>query len=367
MGRKFLMAGRGGLNLTHSEDVSLFISKYGDQADILSPLIDDFSPQNLQDWCEGLGEKTFIGSSGRIFPESFKASPLLKAWLNRLQDQGVTFQYRHDWQGWDQDNLLFDTPDGPVSIKPDAVLLALGGASWPRLGSDGSWVPLLKAKGVDIAPLEPANCGFLCEWSDMFRNRFAGQPLKPVIAKAKDLEIQGEIMITEKGIEGGAVYALSSRLRQEINHAGTADLHLDLKPDLTLDAIKERLLKPRGSKSLSSYLAKTLNLSPVAIGLLMESPDRTKLGGYSPEQLAGLIKNHTITLHAPYSIDRAISTAGGVKFDALDKNLMLSDQPGVFIAGEMLDWEAPTGGYLLQASFATGVRAAHGIANWLTG
>jgi uncharacterized flavoprotein (TIGR03862 family) len=366
MGRKFLMAGRGGLNLTHSEDLSLFIKKYTDRAGILAPIIYEFSPQNLREWCEGLGEKTFIGSSGRIFPESFKASPLLKAWIKRLKNQGVNFLYRYDWQGWDQNNLLFDTPEGSVTIETDAVLLALGGASWPRLGSDGSWVPLLKEKGIDIAPLEPANCGFLCEWSEMFCNRFAGQPVKPVIARVKDLELQGEIMITAKGVEGGAVYALSSRLRQQINESGTARLHLDLKPDLTLEIIKDRLLKPRGSKSLSSYLAKTLNLSPVAIGLLMENPERKNLNHYSPEQLGRLIKNHTITLHSPYPIDRAISTAGGVKFSDLDDNLMLTDQPGIFIAGEMLDWEAPTGGYLLQASFATGVRAAQGIALWLT-
>jgi len=195
------MAGRGGLNLTHSEDLSLFIKKYTDRAGILAPIIYEFSPQNLREWCEGLGEKTFIGSSGRIFPESFKASPLLKAWIKRLKNQGVNFLYRYDWQGWDQNNLLFDTPEGSVTIETDAVLLALGGASWPRLGSDGSWVPLLKKKGIDIAPLEPANCGFLCEWSEMFCNRFAGQPVKPVIARVKDLELQGEIMITAKGVK----------------------------------------------------------------------------------------------------------------------------------------------------------------------
>ncbi len=364
--RKFLMAGRGGLNLTHSEDLSKFIGRYGDKAQTLAPLIESFPPQALRDWCEGLGQKTFVGTSGRVFPESFKASPLLRAWVKRLEGQGVRFKLSHDWQGWDNDGaLVFNTPGGTVQVTPDATLLALGGASWPRLGSDGSWTALLEGEGVKVAPLQAANCGFTVEWSELFCGRFAGQPLKAVTACFEGASVPGEIMMTERGLEGGAIYALSSRLREAINRDGSAELMLDLKPDLDEAALVERLGKPRGGLSFSNYLRKTLNLSPVAVNLLMESPERKELGSYPPEKLARLIKNYPVTLQEPFPIDRAISSAGGVSFDAVDDNYMLKAKPGVFVAGEMLDWEAPTGGYLLQASFATGVKAAKGIADWL--
>ena len=367
VGRKFLMAGRGGLNLTHSEDLNLFIGKYGPRAVVLSEAIHGFPPQALRDWCEGLGEKTFIGSSGRVFPESFKASPLLRAWIKRLEGQGVRFMLNHDWRGWDEGSLIFRTPAGRVSVKPEATLLALGGASWPRLGSDGAWVDILNAQGVDTAPLQPANCGFMVDWSPVFSGKFAGQPLKPVVLAFNDSRVPGEIMITGKGLEGGAIYALASLLREEINRNKSARLDLDLKPDLSRDAIEKRLKKPRGRDSLSNHLRRTLNLSSVAIGLLMESPERQKLGNYASGQMARLIKEYPLTLNAPFSIERAISTAGGVSFDSLDRNFMLLNKPGVFVAGEMLDWEAPTGGYLLQASIATGVRVAQGVMSWLSG
>jgi uncharacterized flavoprotein (TIGR03862 family) len=365
LGRKLLMAGRGGLNLTHSEDIASFIQKYGDKTDILNPIIRAFTPDALRSWCEGLGEKTFVGSSGRIFPESFKASPLLRAWSQRLEQQGVHFMLSHEWQGWDNDELVFKTGSVTIKTKPDATLLALGGTSWPRLGSDGMWVGILQKENVAIAPLQPANCGFFTGWSDIFSQKFAGQPLKTISASFKDSKIQGEIMITSKGVEGGAIYALSSALREEINKNKSAVLYLDLKPDLSLEALTERLKKPKARKSFSNYLRSAVNLSDVAIGLLMESPERTALAEYPPEKLASLIKNYPLNLKAPFAIDRAISTAGGVMFDAMDKNLMLLKKPGVFVAGEMLDWEAPTGGYLLQASMATGAHAAHGIADWL--
>lgn len=367
VGRKFLMAGRGGLNLTHSEELGIFLTRYGASAAVLSPVIHDFSPQDLRDWCEGLGQKTFIGSSGRVFPESFKASPLLRAWIARLESRGVDFKLGHDWQGWEGDALIFNTPTGPASIKPAATLLALGGASWPRLGSDGSWVDVLKAQGLSIAPLQPANCGFCVDWSPVFKGRFAGQPLKSIVASFRETRIPGEIMISDKGIEGGAIYALSSLLRDEVLRNDTAQLMIDLKPGLSLDELTARLKKPRSRLTLSSYLRKTLSLSDVAIGLLMESPERTGLGAYPADKLAALIKSYSLNIGAPFSIERSISTAGGVMFENLSPDFMLLNKPGVFIAGEMMDWEAPTGGYLLQASIATSVRAARGIISWLDG
>ncbi len=358
VGRKFLMAGRGGLNLTHSENLESFIARYGDKGDFLSPAIQAFSPENLRKWCEELGEKTFVGSSGRVFPENFKASPLLRAWIARLEKQNVRFFLNHAWQGWNGTSLVFKNPDGIINVNPSATLLALGGASWPRLGSDGSWVDILKNQSVDVTLLQPANCGFCVEWSDIFRQRFAGQPLKPVIASFKGTKIQGEIMITDKGVEGGAIYALSSLLREEINQKDSAQLFLDLKPDLSIDAIEERFKKPRGRLSLTNYLRKVLNLSPLAIGLLMEQSERDNLGN--------LIKNYPLTLNAPFPIEKSISTAGGITFESINENFMLINKPGVFVAGEMLDWEAPTGGYLLQACFSTAVQAAKGLISWLS-
>lgn len=365
VGRKFLMAGRGGLNLTHSEDIEPFIQKYQDRADHLGPIIRAFPPQLLRDWCEGLGEKTFIGTSGRVFPESFKASPLLRSWIKRLEHQGVRFLLNHEWIGWEGQALIFNTVKGQVEIIPDATLLALGGASWPRLGSDGAWVNILHKDNVKIARLQPANCGFCVDWSDVFSKKFVGQPLKTITASFLDHKIHGEIMIAAKGIEGGPVYALSSYLREAINQAGVATLLLDLKPDYSLEALSDRLKKPRARKSLTNFLRSAVNLSDVAIGLLMECPDRAALGDYPPERLALLIKNYPLNLRGNFPIDRAISTAGGVMFDGLNADLMLVVKPGVFVAGEMLDWDAPTGGYLLQGCMSTGVRAAQGIIDWL--
>ena len=362
-GRKFLMAGRGGLNISHSENLDDFIKKYGSQSSIFKKIINDFSPQNLRDWCQGLGEKTFIGSSGRIFPESFKSSPLLRAWLARLKKQNVIFKINHDWQGWKNNNLVFNTKNGLFFSKSDFTILSLGGASWPKLGSDGSWVKILKDQGVKVSLLQPSNCGFMAEWSEIFSKRFEGKSLKSVLLSFKDKKVRGEFIITKNGVEGGAIYALSSLLRDEINLNGEARLTLDLKPDLTFKEIQMRLQKPILKMSMSNYLRKNLNLSEVAIGLLMERPEREKLHNISSEVLAHAIKFYTINLKKTFSIERAISTAGGVAFEAIDENFMLINKPNVFISGEMLDWEAPTGGYLLQACIANGAYVANCIIN----
>lgn len=365
VGRKFLLAGRGGLNLTHSEPLPDFMQKYGDKAAALDKAIKSFTPQDLRNWCEGLGEKTFIGTSRRVFPETFKASPLLRAWIKRLQEQNVRFMLNHYWQGWDQDHLLFQTPEGTLRVKADATLLALGGASWPHLGADGAWMKVIQSQNIQTAPLAPANCGFFVDWSDIFKNRFAGQPLKATGFAFQDKNMRGECIITDKGIEGGAIYALSAALRDEISRSGAAELHLDLKPDLDEKAVRQKLSAPRGALSLSNFLRKTLNLPPVAIGLLMEGTDAKDRQNLTPQTLAARIKDCAVTLRAPFAIDRAISTAGGIAFTALDNNFMLTRKPGVFAAGEMLDWEAPTGGYLLQACTASGVYAAKNILRWL--
>ncbi|MGZ9097845.1 MAG: NAD(P)/FAD-dependent oxidoreductase [Micavibrio sp.] len=366
-GRKFLMAGRGGLNLTHSEEYEPFIARYGRAAEWLAPVIQKFPPSALQDWCEGLGQPTFVGTSGRIFPESLKASPLLRAWKARLDQLGVRFVFQQDWTGWDADgSLLIADEQGQVTtIKPDATILALGGASWPKLGSDGGWVAILKAQGIPVTPLRPANCGFAVAWSDHFRERFAGQPLKPVTLRFAGKTVQGEVMITANGVEGGAIYALSAALRDEIDLNGAATMMCDLRPGLSAADLVERLQTPRGSQSLSTYLQKSGGLSPVAINLIREVagkdiPDQT------PHALAQQIKNLPLTVTAPFPLDRAISTAGGIPRDAFDDHFMLRARPGVFVAGEMLDWEAPTGGYLLQATFSTAVAAANGVLDWLT-
>lgn len=366
VGRKFLMAGRGGLNLTHSEDIETFIDRYGDQARILHDMIQAFPPEELRAWCEDLGQKTFIGTSGRVFPEAFKASPLLSAWLTRLKHQGVEFRVKHDWQGWEQGALVFDTPNGIVHEQADATLLALGGASWPRLGTDGSWVDILQTEGIAVTALQPANCGFLIDWSDMFRQRFAGDALKSASITFAGRTVPSQIMITETGIEGGGVYALSSSLRENIARDGKTVILLDLKPDLDLAALSQKLERPRGRDSFSNHLRRTLNLPILAVNLLTEAPDRTQLPLMDAATLAHRIKNCPLTLTSPSSIDRAISTAGGIAFGALNGHLMLTDKPGVFAAGEMLDWEAPTGGYLLQACFATGIWAAKGIKTFLS-
>ncbi len=364
MGRKFLMAGRGGLNITYSENLEKFIQKYNEAADILKPVIHHFTPQDMRDWCEALGEETFIGSSGRVFPKSFKASPLLRAWLARLEAQKVIFKTRHDWQGWRGDALYFQTNDGAVTVQADATLLALGGASWPNLGSDGSWVDILEGQDVKIAPLRPSNCGFIVKWSDVFSKKFEGKSLKAVALSYDGKTIKGEFIITKNGVEGGAIYALSSFLREGVADNGLASLILDLKPDLSEKEIIKRLQKPKSKLSMSNYLRKTLNLSDVAIGLIMELPERQKLNDYTPQNIAQLIKFYKLDLKETFAIDRAISTAGGVTFDNIDRNFMLKNKPSVFVTGEMLNWEAPTGGYLLQACMASGSYVGRGISDW---
>jgi uncharacterized flavoprotein (TIGR03862 family) len=319
----------------------------------------------LRAWSEGLGEPTFAGSSGRVFPKSFKASPLLRAWLRRLSEAGVVFKLRHKWTGWDASGqLLFSTPNGDVAAGADATILALGGGSWPKLGSDGGWVDALA--GVGIAPLAPANAGVVTEWSDIFR-RFEGRPLKRIAVSCDGTTARGEALITRDGLEGGAIYALSAPLRAALARDGSATLYFDLMPDADTSALEARLRVPRGKQTFSNALRKATRLSPAAIGLLYESAARlgNSLAASDAKAAAAFIKAAPVTITAMAPIERAISSAGGLRFDALDTHFMLRDRPGVFAAGEMLNWEAPTGGYLLQACFATGVAAANGALAWL--
>ena len=370
VGRKFLLAGRGGLNLTHSEELAVFLRRYGAAEPGLRAAIEAFPPDALRAWCEALGQETFVGSSGRVFPRSMKTSPLLRAWLRQLDAAGVSFKQRHRWTGWDEGGrLLFDTPEGPVEIRADATVLALGGASWPQLGSDGVWVGPVGEAGVGVAPLQPANCGFVVRWSDIFRTRFAGQPLKRLELSFGDQKVRGEAMVTEAGLEGGGVYALSAALRKTIASTGAALLHIDLRPDLTHADLAARLATPRAKQSLSTFLRKAANLSPVAIGLLQEAAKASSqhLASMEPAALADLVKAVPVRLTGTAPIARAISTAGGIAFDEVDERFMLRQRPGVFVAGEMLDWEGPTGGYLLQACFATGAAAGNGAVEWLAG
>jgi hypothetical protein len=361
--RKLLMAGRGGLNLTHSEDQAAFLGRYGPARETAEGWLDAFSPDDLTAWAEGLGQATFVGSSGRVFPRAMKASPLLRAWLGRLADLEVTLRTRSRWTGWDDDGgLAFETPDGAAHETPDVTVLALGGASWPRLGADGSWVATLEQARVEVAPLRPANAGFDVAWSPVLVERFAGAALKPVALSFGDQTLRGEIMLTRYGVEGGAVYALSAALREAIAAQGEAVLTLDLRPDLTVEALAARLERPRGKDSLTNHLRKAGGLSPVAIAVLREIPGDLPLGS---DKLAKRIKAVRLKLTGMQGLERAISTAGGVRLDAVDAGLMLAARPGVFVAGEMLDWEAPTGGYLLQASLASGVVAAQGALDWL--
>ncbi|SHJ40168.1 hypothetical protein SAMN05444159_0521 [Bradyrhizobium lablabi] len=367
-GRKFLMAGRGGLNLTHSEPLPQFLTRYREAMPKLSAAIEAFPPDALRAWSEALGQPTFVGSSGRVFPQSFKASPLLRAWLRRLDSMGVQLKLRHRWIGWDESgHLLFQTPNGQRGVNVTATVLALGGASWPRLGSDGTWAEILPAKGVKISRLRPANCGFTVAWSDIFRDRFEGQPLKGVTLSFGSHRVRGEAIITRTGIEGGAIYALSADLREAVSSSGQAPLRLGLRPDLETGDLIARLSAPRGKQSVSNWLRKAAQLSPVGIGLLQEAAMRTgvQLSSLSSEYLAALINAVPITLNGTAPIARAISTAGGISFDELDPDFMIRRLPGIFAAGEMLDWEAPTGGYLLQASFATGAAAGRGVLQWL--
>jgi uncharacterized flavoprotein (TIGR03862 family) len=369
VGRKFLMAGRGGLNLTHSEPITVFLTRYREALPHLKAAIEAFPPDRLRQWSDALGQPTFVGSSGRVFPQVFKASPLLRAWLRRLDAAGVQFALRHRWIGWDHDGRLsFHTPEGSRHIDTRATVLALGGASWPRLGSDGAWADMLAAKGVKISLLRPANCGFMVAWSDIFRNRFEGEPLKGIALTFGPNAVRGEVIITHNGIEGGAIYALSAELREAIARSGEATLHVALRSDLDKKDLIARLSVPRGKQSFSNFLRKAAQLSPVAIGLLQEAviASGRQLASFSATDLAHLINAVPIGLDGVAPIARAISTAGGVAFDELDTDFMIRRLPGVFAAGEMLDWEAPTGGYLLQACFATGAAAAKGALKWLS-
>jgi uncharacterized flavoprotein (TIGR03862 family) len=367
-GRKFLMAGRGGLNLTHSEPLPQFLARYREAMPHLASAISAFPPDALSEWSEALGQPTFVGSSGRVFPKAFKASPLLRAWLRRLDAAGVRFAFRHRWTGWDEaGRLLFQTPDGQSAVEARATVLALGGASWPRLGSDGVWTEPLAAKGVTISPLRPANSGFTVAWSDIFRDRFEGQPLKGVTLSFGPHNVRGDAIITRTGIEGGAIYALSAELREAVLQGGQTTLHVALRPDVEIGGLSAKLSAPKGKQSFSNFLRKAASLSPVGIGLLQESSKASglSLASMSPADLARLINAVPIRLIGVAPITRAISTAGGIAFDELDADFMLRRLPGVFAAGEMLDWEAPTGGYLLQASFATGAAAGRGALKFL--
>ena len=357
VGRKFLMAGRGGLNLTHSEPLPEFLQKYGAAQHVMARAFTLCSPNDLVAWCHDLGFETFVGTSGRVYPKVMKATPLLRAWLKKLDRLGVTFALRHRWTGWEGDALAFTAEGGrAVSFRPDATLIALGGASWPHLGSDGHWAEIFRAQDVPLAPFRPANCGFTVAWSDVFRDRHAGEPLKPVTLSFAGRTQRGEIMITRTGLEGSLIYAFGAALRDAIEADGKAVITLDLRPDLAQDEVLRRLRAPRGHRTLSNHLRKAV--SPLAASLLREgardlSPD--------PVALAGRIKAMPLTLVATGPLRRAISTAGGVRLDALTDDLMLKDKPGVFVAGEMMDWEAPTGGYLLQGCFSTATLAARGI------
>jgi uncharacterized flavoprotein (TIGR03862 family) len=369
VGRKFLLAGRGGLNLTHSEPFDIFMSRFGDRRAQLEPMLTQFGPEQVRQWAAGLGIETFVGTSGRVFPTDMKAAPLLRAWLQRLRAAGVQFHMRHRWLV-DGDapiaaaSLRFATPAGEATVKADAVVLALGGASWARLGSDGAWAPWLQARGVDVAPLLPANCGFDgAGWSEHFSSRFAGQPFKSVAVSFTDSQgrrfaRKGEFVATATGIEGSLIYAASALLRDEIAAHGSATLLLDLLPDRSAEQVLAAVTHPRGARSLSSHLKSRLGLEGIKAGVLHEVLSREAM--QDPAQLAATIKAVPLRLVAARPIDEAISTAGGVRFDALDEGLMASALPGVFVVGEMLDWEAPTGGYLLTGSMASGAAAARG-------
>jgi uncharacterized flavoprotein (TIGR03862 family) len=362
-GRKFLMAGRGGLNLTHSEDFAAFVARYGEAADALRPVLEAFPPAALIRWAEELGQPTFVGSSGRVFPKTMKASPLLRAWLARLTRQGVKFRMRHTWLGWDEGGaLLFRNGEGAtLRTHAEATILALGGASWPKLGSDGAWARILGERAIALAPFRPANSGFHIPWSEVFCGRFAGAPVKSAQFRFAGGKVRGEAIVTRSGIEGGAIYALSAALRDAIARDGHAELFIDLRPKISAEHLAARIAKPRGKASWTNHLRKAANLSPLETGLLRESGALEM----DPAALAAHIKSVRLKLTGTAGLVRSISTAGGIAFAALDEHLMLRAMPGAFVAGEMLDWEAPTGGYLLQASFATGVTAAKGAIAWL--
>jgi uncharacterized flavoprotein (TIGR03862 family) len=371
VGRKFLLAGVGGMNITHSEPHDTFLSRYGLSAAAVKPLLDAFPPTALREWIHGLGIDTFVGSSGRVFPKDMKAAPLLRAWLHRMREAGVHFHVRHRWRGWNADGALcFAVPDGELAVRTDAVVLALGGGSWAKLGSDGAWVPLLLERAVDVAPLQPSNCGFDVAngWSAHLCSRFAGQPLKTVALRFSDAaghvhERKGELMLSDSGIEGSLVYALSAALRDTIASQGAVTVQLDLAPDKTLERVVAEVAHPRGARSLSSHLQSRLGIKGLKMALLRELLPAEEMK--DPIRLAHAIKSLPLALVAPRPLDEAISSAGGVRFKGLDEHLMLQALPGVFCAGEMLDWEAPTGGYLLTACFASGRAAGQGALKYL--
>ncbi|RJG14902.1 TIGR03862 family flavoprotein [Massilia cavernae] len=369
VGRKFLLAGKGGMNITHSEPYEAFVGRYSGREVEVGEWLRQFDAQAVRDWIHGLGIDTFVGSSGRIFPTEMKAAPLLRAWLHRLREDGVRFHMRHRWTGWHGDALAFTTPDGDVDVQADAVILALGGASWARLGSDGAWVPLLREKSVDVAPLRPANCGFDVDWSEHFSSRYAGEPLITVAIGSRDaggqlVRKQGQFVVTATGIEGSLVYAQSAALRDQVEAEGSTTIWLDLLPDMPAQRVADEVARPRGARSMSSHLQSRLGIKGVKSGLLRECVSAADFA--DPQALAAAIKALPVTLTRARPLDEAISTAGGVKFDAIDPaSGMLRALPGVFVAGEMVDWEAPTGGYLLTACFASARAAAKGALGWL--
>jgi uncharacterized flavoprotein (TIGR03862 family) len=366
VGRKFLMAGKGGLNITHSDPFDVFITRYGHKSGFIKPMLEGFDSDALRAWAKGLGFDTFVGSSGRVFPTDMKAAPLLRAWLHRLRSAGVIFRVRHEWIGFKKDApqiLEFKTPQGAKEVRVDAVVLALGGGSWPQLGSTGAWVSILAQRGVKVSPLMPANCGFDVGWSEYFRDRFAGQPLKSVVATFGETHKQGDCVVTATGLEGGLIYALSAALRDGIATKGAATLALDLAPDRPLPSLIDRLSKPRGKQSMTNHLRKCLGVDGVKAGLLRELVPAADFNDAS--KLCAAIKALPIKLIATRPIAEAISSAGGVSFDEIDKQLMIKKLPGMFCCGEMLGWEAPTGGYLLMACFASGRTAGAGVVEWL--
>jgi uncharacterized flavoprotein (TIGR03862 family) len=369
VGRKFLLAGKGGLNLTHGEAPARFVERYGSRQAEIKHWLDAFDAEALRAWARGLGVETFAGSSGRVFPKDLKAAPLLRAWLHRLRASGVSFHMHHRWQGWQAHGALhFATPRGERAVPTDAVILALGGASWPQLGSDGAWVTPLQQAGIDIAPLQPANCGFELAWSEHLASRFAGAPLKAVVAHWTDRRgvahtRQGECVISEYGIEGSLIYAIGAELREQLLERGEATLRLDLVPGYSELILADRLAAPRGKHSIGDWLRRRAGLDPAKCALVFELTAKSTLA--DPVALAAQLKSLSLRLRAPRPVAEAISTAGGVRLEGLDDKLMLRMRPGVFCAGEMLDWEAPTGGYLLTACFASGLIAGRGAARWL--
>jgi len=366
LGRKFLMAGKSGLNLTHSEDYAAFVTRFGEANAALRPALDGLTPDDIRRWAEGLDIETFTGSSGRIFPTDFKAAPLLRHWLKRLRANGLTTHVRHRWQGWTDDGALkFETREGEVTFKPDATVLALGGASWPQLGSDAAWTDWLAARGVEIAPFQPANCGFDVNWTPFISERFPGAPVKSVTLSFEGESHRGEFVVTTKGVEGSGIYHLSAALRDAIARDGQATLMLDLTPDRSLDRLRGNLSRPRDKSSFANFLRKVTGLEGIKAALLRECLPKETFDNM--ETLAQGIKALPLTLTAPRPIEEAISSAGGISFEAIDETFMLRNLPGVFCAGEMLDWEAPTGGYLLTACFATGKVAGEATAKWLEG